>query len=512
MKSVADRNTILNEYSELLSDESKFTLGTPQKIFFPESPDDISEILREASISATPVILCGARTGITGGAVPVENCILISFSKMNKILECVWEDGTPVLTCQPGVTLTEIRSFLQDPSKWPYEVKGDLPVAEEFFYPPDPTELTAQLGGTAATNASGARSFFYGATRDHISSLQLVLPTGHIEHLERSKNKFSTVKLEKSGIEFDPPHYSMPDVKNATGYYSSSKPDPVDLFIGSEGTLAVFSKIGIRLSRRPRIIAGLCFLPSRNASFNFADFLRTQKNVAAIEYFDSSTLELLKNSKFSHLSSLPDFPENMSCALFWELIEDEGISFENLFEQWEKQLNTHGSSFDLSWSGFEPNELAKLKAIRHAVPESINLLMTQNKQSCPAVRKISTDSALPSLYFRPWFNRCISALEKENLRYAVFGHIGDYHLHINILPGNETELSKSINLYNSFMYDAVSKGGTLSAEHGIGKLKSDLLEKFYPKNVLNEMRRIKNVFDSKWLLNRGTLLEKKAHQ
>ncbi|MDG5815633.1 FAD-binding oxidoreductase [Chitinispirillales bacterium ANBcel5] len=511
MKITEGKERILKHYPDLLSDESKYTDGVPSKICFPESAKDISNILKEAFKTSTPVTLSGARTGVTGGASPIDDSVLISFSKMNRILSCDWiDENTPVLYCEPGVTLKEIDDFLLNPRSWPSKVKGSENLAPgRFFYPPDPTESSAQLGGTVATNASGARSYYYGPTRSYIESLQVVVFPDQTIDLKRNSpnNESNTINYFNFLNDASFKDLTSPCIKNASGYYLHKDMEPLDLFIGSEGTLGVISKIGIKLTKRVDLTGGLTFFPCNDTAFDFADYLRTIKFVTAIEYFDSSALRLFSTPYKPSNLTVPQFPEKMNCAIYWEYIENDEAPFESIFEKWEQILKQCKSSFELTWSGFDPQEMKRLKEFRHAVPELVNMVVNYNQQKDPGIRKFSTDSSIPHSKFRLWFKECVELLKKEPIQYAAFGHLGDYHLHINILPQSSKELKRSEALYHKFMKSACLAGGTISAEHGVGKLKKSYLKYMYGLDSINTMKAIKQKFDPQSLLNRGVLFE-----
>ncbi|MDO5576417.1 MAG: FAD-linked oxidase C-terminal domain-containing protein, partial [Fibrobacter sp.] len=192
------------------------------------------------------------------------------------------------------------------------------------------------------------------------------------------------------------------------------------------------------------------------------------------------------------------------CAVYWEFIESNQ-PFENEMELWEKELNRLETSFDNTWSGFDQSESQKLKAFRHAVPELVNAIVANNKRKCPNVRKISTDSSMPKHHFREWLRYCIEHLEQEKIQYAAFGHLGDFHLHINMLPSTEKQFDTALALYHDFMFNSCKKGGSISAEHGVGKIKRDFLGYMYDSSAINQMKKIKQALDPNFLLNNGTL-------
>ncbi len=510
MQIISGKEAIEEKYPEILYDESRFTSGIPQKLYFPETKEDLTEIVKLADKTATPIISIGGQTSITGASTPEDNCFAVNFIKMNRILSInKSNENECLLSCQPGVTLQEIGSFLEAPLNFKYKVgRAELIKSGYWFYPPDPTELTATLAGTVATNASGARSFYYKSTRNHIKSISIVLADGDTFNCYRgdtffnSKNALFKTDNGKS-ICIDKMQYTNTKIKNAAGYYSNDNMDLIDLFIGSEGTLGIFSEITVKIIPRPDIISGLTFFPERQNAFGFAEFLRKQDNILAIEFFDSSAVNFLYENMENH--KIPDAPKGKTFAVYWEFAEYAEKPFEEIMEAWEEELLKLHSSFDDTWSGFDKKEMETLKSFRHLIPELINNKISEIKKKYPEVRKISTDTALPGKNFNSVFEEYIKLLDYERLTYISFGHLGDYHLHINIIPKNNVELKKALNVYKKIMELTVKAGGTVSAEHGIGKIKKEYLKMMYGNNEISEMKKVKSILDPKNLLNRGNL-------
>src|SRR5689334_12344206 len=202
-----------------LTDASNMQGGFASKLFIPESVGEISEILREANAAGIPVTVSGARTGTVGGAVPFGGYV-ISMERLNKIKSI--DRATMRAVVEPGVILRDFQKAVE---------------AEGLFYPPDPTEWSCQIGGTVATNASGSRSFKYGPTRQYVQRLKVVLADGDVLDVTRSSGRGWTTENGRI-IDVRMPTYSRPDVrKNVSGYFVEPEMDPIDLFIGSEGTL-----------------------------------------------------------------------------------------------------------------------------------------------------------------------------------------------------------------------------------------------------------------------------------
>ncbi len=512
MRIISKREDILSQCSDLLSDESKISGGIPSIVAFPECIQDIRDIIDSANEDKQKITFIGGHTGTTGGSLPFDNGIAVSFSRMKKILKIKLDiRNNPILLCEPGITLSEITRFLDNPELWPYQVPGtELLKGKSFCYLPDPTELTAQLGGTVSTNASGARSFRFGPTRNHIHSLSMVFPSSDSFYVERGtdidpQKGFTITTEQNSLITVEPFLFRSPNIKNAAGFYATSPMDLIDLFIGSEGTLAAFSSIGIRLYEKSTFISGCSFFPSRKAAFTFADFLRSDNQICSIEFFDSSALAFIEQYRKHLPDIIPSFPPGSKQAILWEYIDNDPDYFETRLSVWESELLRCGSSFDKTWSGIESNEIERLKKFRHALPEMVNLTISKYKSYCSSIRKIGTDCALPSDVFANVYEDILELIDNEKIAHAAFGHLGNYHIHINLLPSDENELQKAIDLYDVIMNLVINNNGTISAEHGIGKLKKKYLISMYGHDTVEQMKKIKTAFDPFWQFNPETL-------
>jgi D-lactate dehydrogenase (cytochrome) len=511
MKIFKGADTVRREIPDILHDESRFESGVPSTVCFPENVEDLRNVLAIAADCGQKVTLVGAQTGTTGGAVPEDGVCAVAFSAMNRIRSVSRDGERVILVCDPGVTLDTIEKFLLAPASSPYPVDGSEMLAHgSYFYPPDPTEMTAQLGGTIATNASGARSYRFGPTRSHIAWLDLVLANGETATVRQLP--FGSVSWDRhlttdSGMAIGIPAlpFAARDVKNAAGYFNSSGMSPVDLFVGSEGTLAAITRIGVFLTPMPQILSGLTFFNSLEAAFDFSDFLRSEPNMAAIELFDNGSLRFIDRYRDRLPDRLPLFPQNASAAILWEVIEESPGDFENNLERWEEALIHCGSSFDTTWSGFDNAEKERLHHFRHALPETVNSIIAENKRSCRDIRKIGTDSAFPGAVFREAYAEMMTMIERSKLTYAAFGHLGDYHIHINLIPSNAEELSTALTLYDALMALALRYNGTVSAEHGVGKIKKKYLTAMYGEAGVTAMKAIKSALDPQWMLNPGNL-------
>jgi len=512
MRRVVGTDAVREFLPDLLTDESRFTSGVPTQASYPEKAAELRQVMREAAEAGRQVTLVGGQTGTTGGAVPLAGTWAIAFAELNRIEVVCWDDfTTPVLLCGPGVTLEAIQRFLANPAAWPYEVPGSEGLAPgAFCFLPDPTEATAQLGGMVSTNASGARSYRFGPIRRHVASLDLVLAGGETLSLRRTGEPSSAwtgrlVTDQGTVIDVPPLPYVSPPWKSAAGYFSARPMEPVDLFIGAEGTLAAIARVGIALAPAPSILAGLTFFAGPAAAFDFADFLRGEPALAAIEFFDRGSLRFINRGRGQLAGEFPAFPEGAGAAVLWEYVEGEGGSFEADLGRWEAALARCGASFATTWSGFDERERARLRRFRHALPEMVNRAVAENKRSCGEIRKIGTDSAFPAEAFRRSHAEMVRRIEESGLPHVVFGHLGDHHLHVNLLPRTAEELDLALRVYGDLMTVAVNGGGTVSAEHGIGKIKKRYLQALVGDAGIAAMRKVKAALDPWGMLNPGNL-------
>jgi D-lactate dehydrogenase (cytochrome) len=488
------------DYPEFLRDESR-RIGQADSISFPTSEEELRETLALMSGRGTPVTTQGARTGITAGAVP-EGGHILSLSRMTAILE--WrepETESPTVVVQPGLSLAELREAI------------GRRTAGRWFFPPDPTEASASIGGMIACNASGARTFYYGATRRYVRRLRAVLADGSALELTRGREKAMGRAFElrsdsdrrMAGVL---PSYRMPHAKHAAGYFVEDDMDLVDLFIGAEGTLGVISQAELELIAAPRgQLAALVFLPDESCAVRLVRLARPRREalearLVALEYFDAGALSLVRGEASSHGVDIPA-PSHAAIYLEWHARQETDL--EAALDLLAEILPQSGGSIDLALVATSEEETHRLKDFRHSVPESVNRLIADRKKTAPGITKLGTDFSVPDSRLEEVLALYREGLTRLDLEHVIFGHIGDNHLHVNILPRSEEEYEQGRELYRLWAAAVVRMGGAVSAEHGIGKLKRELLLEMYGPVAIDEMRRLKRVFDPGSILNRGNL-------
>ena len=447
--------------SPYLADASGYR-GRADELLLPESEAAVVDIMRRASASGTPVTISGGGSGLTGGRVP-DGGWLLSLEKLNTI-----QVHPGYAVCGAGASLTSIQA-------------AALPSKQ--FYGPDPTEYSAAIGGTVATNASGSRSFLYRDTRRHIRALRVVLATGEVLALRRGEKP-----------PFQIPAMPAPDVrKNTAGYYMRQDMDYMDLFVGSEGTLGVVTQVEVALLPLPgELFTGVVFFDSDDSALDAVDAWRAVPGLRMLEYIDASSLDMVR-------TRFPGIPDAARAAILTEQ-EVPGDSGHNE-DAWLSRLKASAALTEGSWFATSTADRERFRQFRHTLPEYVNDLARQR-----GLTTMGTDFAVPIAKNREMLRFYRETLDREFPgACAIFGHIGDAHVHLNFLCANDEQWQIAVRLMATFAAKSVELGGTVSAEHGLGKRKRDLLPLQYSSGQIETMKSVKRRLDPQWLLGRGTL-------
>ena len=448
-----------------LTDASN-TRGRADGLFRPRNAEEVAEVLARATAEGVPVTVTAQRTSTTGGPVP-DGGWLLSTERLNRILS--------LDEAEAGVILGAFQTEVERAGR---------------FFPPDPTSRAeCTLGAALACNASGARTFRYGPARPWVEEVELVTPTGEILRATRQT---------PIPAGWPVPRWPLPQVKTAAGYEPAD--NLLDLAIGQEGTLGVLTRARVRLTDLPRgVLSLIAFFPDTPSLLAMVTRARDgaqrpgrpatpgSLNPRAIEYFDRHSLDLVR-------ARVPDLPDAAHGALFLE-IEHDG---EAPIEAWYEALLDGGALIDATIVAEDAAGRARLSAVRHAVPAGVNEQIVRN-----GMPKVGTDFAVPDAALP----QMMAAYEAVTLPHILFGHIGDNHLHCNLLPRDAAELQAARALYRALALQAVALGGTVSAEHGIGKLKRGLLAEMVGPDTLAAFVALKRAVDPSWILGRGTMLD-----
>ncbi len=464
------------KYQDYLHDESKLA-GKAESISFPESEEDIIEVISAMAECDLQITIQGGKTGIVGAAVPLYGHIL-NMSKMDRIIGFVKTgDGKNLLKVQPGITLMELKKAIKR-----------LNVKKELFWPPNPTEPTATLGGIAACDAKGINTCLYGDTRDYIEGARIVRADRTVMEIVRGAER-----VQLNGREID----------------------LLDLFIGGEGLFGVISELTLTLVPKYSEEWGICFFFDDKADvFSFAEELKKLELkqdgacIAAAEYIDRTAIDLIEERKpvMTTIKHLPDVDKAAAAMVYIELHGTGEEAIEIQAEALMELAVEHNSDPDRAWAVSGESEIEKLRAFRHAAPESVNLLIEAIRQKHEGVTKLSTDMSLEVTTFEEAVAKYEKDIDEQGLRACIFGHIFENHLHVNILPGSFEEYKKGLDLIEKWAREVSECHGQIVTEHGVGKLKKSIFLKNTPVEYINEIKKLKNAYDPSGLWNPGNML------
>jgi len=514
---------ILSDYPAYLVDESKLE-GTADWLFFPKSEAEIISIINYLREKKIPAYISAARTGIVGSSVPKSGSIF-SIEKMDKMLGFGFDEKRGNYFCrfEPGITLKAINDKLLKKEienvkeLTPNAISRFIEEKQSSYYPMDPTEMSASISGTVATNASGAGTFKYGATRKWVKKIRVALSIGEILEIQRGKyfasndGTFIVKQTDGTDLIFKIPSYEFnTNVKNAAGIFAKQNMDLIDLFIGSEGIFGVITEVEVWIIEKHPLISNVLFFNSEDDALGFVKKIRNNQTVNPefIEYFSGESLDLLRTvqRKNPALINMPQIPFKARSAIFFDLpySEENLVSHFEKIDKLAKQCNT---TLEISWSGYDNREFARFKHFRHTLPEIVNSIIANRKRHYPELHKLGTDMCVPEEKFGEMMKYYRSVLREAALEYVIFGHIGDNHVHLNILPKNTEELELGLKIYKQFAKKAVEYGGSVSAEHGIGKIKVEFLKIMYNEKEIEQMRAVKRALDPLLIFNCGNIFE-----
>lgn len=550
------RKTDSTEFEDYVHDASQMPGGHAEAVVYPLTEKHVCDYLKIAHEKRAPVTVAGNHTGLVGGAVPFGGEVLAT-ALFTKIFPKTSEDVIDVIEGHDELTHLPFLFYLKrTPSG---EIRAVVPPgirlnilqesAEErgFFYPPDPTESNAFLGANVSTNASGTRSFKYGATRAFVKELRVALSNGEMLQIQRNnilpdiQNTFRIILSNKQEIRLNIPSLKMPEhIKHNAGYFLKPGMDFIDLWIGSEGTLGVITQIELLMIPKPSsVLSGITFFDYDSQAVDFVQTVRehskqTWQNCAAgidmraLEYFDTHSLDLLrKNAKEitipSHSKTAIYFEQESQKSIHRNALEsliaplfknaplspqDKSVLQQHPFSQTLLMLSEMNALNDLELAfPEEEKRLEQFRNFRHELPVQINDLIGHNIHTSDSthLHKIATDTATPDESLRPMMNLFRETLEKSGIPYCTFGHIGNNHLHANLLPKNDRELQESLRIYLQLCRQVIALKGTVSAEHGIGKLKHSSLELLYNADDIAKMVAMKKALDPHYILGQGNI-------
>ncbi|SMD11722.1 FAD-binding oxidoreductase [Sporomusa malonica] len=496
-------------FEDYLGDESKMT-GQAVSISFPETQEAVRAIVREMAGNSIPITVQGGKTGICGGAVPLSGHIL-NLSCMNRILGLRKTGGEYFLRVQAGVRLDELKKQLYKKSfetqGWDEESLAALAAFKQdnaYFWPPEPTETSATIGGILATNAQGICGYLYGDTRQYVEEIVLIDGRGSAITVPRGEHKIHDpewILPASESFAVNPELLKLPQ-----------DADRIDLYLGSEGMYGIIVEATLRLTKRPREIWGVGFFAElQDNLFRFAEELRRAvykegtAAIAAIEYMDKTTLDHIRELKkvAAKLQGLPPVDEKYAGMIYIELHGEQEGDIETIAERLMELAGKCGCDEEFTWALSGAQDIEKMRAYRHAAPESINIALEKARRLDPKITKLSTDITMSKQNFGDLLTLYQQDAKDCGVEFAIFGHVAGNHVHVNFLPKNYEEYLAGKKLIEKWTICSAWDGGVVFSEHGVGKLKKELFQLVTDHKVLSHIRKIKNAMDPTNVLNAG---------
>ncbi len=416
----------------------------PELVVIPETKEEVQKLVKICYEEGIPVTPRGAGSGYTGGSLPVKGGVVVSFEKMDKILEI--DEENAVAKVQPGVITYRLQQAV--------EKKG-------LFYPPDPASYKfCTLGGNVAENAGGPRCVKYGVTREYVMELETVIHTGEFIHTGR------------------------PTLKDVAGY------DITKLLIGSEGTLGLFTEITLKLIPKPKAAKTVkaIFQDIASVGKTVKDIFKAGIQPSALEFMDNLAINAVED--FGHFG----LPRDAEVLLLIE-VDGHPKALDDEIKEVAKICEQNGAKVEIAQT---PKDAQKLWEARRALSPAVSKLGRV---------KINEDIVFPRSYLPEALPKLREIGRKYNLKMVNFGHIGDGNVHANfMISGLDPDELKRVEKAVEEVFDlAIGYGGSITGEHGVGITKAPFMKKQFRPEEIEIMRGIKNVFDPKNLINPGKM-------
>jgi D-lactate dehydrogenase (cytochrome) len=463
-------------FHDYLKDESKL-LGEAESISFPESEAEIGKVLQLMRESRTPVTIQGGKTGIVGGAVPLRGHIM-NLSHMKRVKSfSMGQDGEASLTVEPGVTLKDLRKAIQR-----------LEAPKVFFWPPDPSELTATVGGIAATNAKGICCRHYGNTASFIPGIRVMNAKGMVRDVKRGQNTLVV----------------------------NGKPrDLLDVYLGSEGMFGAITEITLRLLPKPLELWGIgFFFETADNGMSFADKLNDMSfqtrgaHIAAIEYLDPTTTI---NALAAHHSPRVKSPHGAGtdahrrAMVYVEIHGEQEKAIEKIAQTLMVDASKFNSDPDKTWAFSGETEIDRVKNFLYTA--DLTAISHIEKTRCvdSRITKLGLDFSLACNGLKTLVTRLENKLQKENLKACFRGHMGS-SLHADILPESYEEFVKGKAFLETWAEKHPDSFGSAITSYGIGKLKRSIFLKTLSPACLSDIIQLKKQLDQERLWNPGNMI------
>lgn len=450
--------------------EDTMMRGSPEGVLRARDLKDVEEALRFCRRSKIPVTFCGSQTSMTGASVATEG-LLVSTEKMERLLEIGTFEGKPCAKAEPGIILSDLKRKAAEAG---------------FFYPPGPTSQDeARLGGTVATNAAGEDSLQYGTTRPYIREIKVLLANGEKKVFQRKAGEAVHDELGRGGYRLD--------ARN-----------PMELFIGSEGTLGFIYEITVDLVRTPAdYFSALAPFPDTGSALRFTQMALREKGLRprALEFVDTLALAYMRRH--------PGFPEgleNAQALIYFKQEYEETAGPDTLLNRWMGLIVKHSTKelAEKTVVAFDEKRKNKMRHWRHHIPLAVN--EEYRAYWAAGGGKVGSDWWVPLEKMETMTDHVYRTAAEARLPVMAYAHVGMGHPHVNTLCKTAEEKERGLKHLKLCCQKAVALGGGVAGEHGIGKLHRNLLPVQWSAAAIARMRRIKKEWDPEGILGRGNIL------
>ena len=450
LRAIVEAKNVLTEKEDLIPysfDGTAALKQLPGCVVLARNREDIRAVLQLANETRTPVVTRGSGTGLSGGSLPAKDCIVLCTVRMNEILEV--DRSNLTMLVEPGVTTLAV---------------ADAATAVGLFYPPDPGSMKiSTIGGNVAENSGGLRGLKYGITRNYVMGLEIVLPDGEILW---TGNKC---------------------VKDVAGYSLR------DLFIGSEGTLGVITKVLLRLIPKPAAKKTMVatFNAMDQAAQCVSDIIAAQIIPCTLEFLDRTTIHCVED--FAKVG-LP-----LDCEALLLMETDGHLAVVNEEAAKMEEIARRNGALEVRVAK-DDAEATKLATARRSAFSALARV---------APTTILEDATVPRSELARMIRFVEAVAKKHKLRIGTFGHMGDGNLHPTFLTDerNKAEMHRIEEAFHEIFEEAIRLGGTITGEHGVGLAKKSFLPKFAGNAQMRVMRELRRALDPNGILNPGKMFD-----
>ncbi|MEJ2635002.1 MAG: FAD-linked oxidase C-terminal domain-containing protein [Calditrichia bacterium] len=450
IETIVGKNNLLTSAEDRIAysyDGTQLLAHTPEAIVIPRDTGHVSEIVKMANREKFAIVPRGSGTGLSGGAIPQENSIILLMNHWDRILEIDQENLTAWV--QPGVITADFHAAVENIG---------------LFYPPDPGSMSiCTIGGNVGENAGGLRGLKYGVTKNYVMGLEVVLPTGDIAA------------------------FGGKTVKDVAGYNMK------DLFVGSEGTLGIFTKILLKLIPKPQSIKTMLaiFDSIQDAANTVSAIIASRIIPATLEFLDNTTIRCVED--YARIG----LPVDKEALLLIEADGYKGEVEEDAHKIMEICRKNHVADLKIAK---DEQEADTLKTARRAAFSAL-------ARSRPTT--ILEDATVPRNQVAPLVMKVQEIAKKYNVTIGNFGHAGDGNLHPTGLTDerDSEEIKRVEQAFEEIFEVTVQLGGTITGEHGVGLAKKQFLQKWLDPGALGMMRKMKEFLDPNNILNPGKIFD-----